>query len=92
MTEKLEALLLKEDVDIVKRLLTNKNIQDKWIWRFDKIDLYSIKSGYRACINHKIREASSSNCNMETTWKKLWNLIVPRKINFSDGEPFMILF
>lgn len=79
-TNKLGAVFDKEDINLIMRMPTKKNLEDKWIWHFDKKGLYSVKSGYKAYINTIIRESSSSENNMQKTWEKLWRLKVPNKV------------
>lgn len=73
-------LVLEMDIDIIKRIPINTNIRDKFIWYYDKMGKYSVKSGYKLFMNTKINEASSSTYPMGSVWKNLWKLFVPMKI------------
>lgn len=77
---KLKEAFQDEDIEIIRRLPTNRKMHDKWIWHFDKKG-DSVKSGYKNFVNSHLKN-SSSNRNGEEMWKKVWNLKVPRKIKF----------
>lgn len=79
---KLTKIFNPEDINQIIRLPIHKNLEDKWIWHFDKKGLYSVKSGYKSFVNSLIREASSSENCMGKIWEKLWRLKVPNKIKF----------
>lgn len=76
----LNFLFNKDDILLIKKLPINKSVEDRWIWHFDKKGLYSVKSGYKAFMNAKIKECHSRDNMMGEVWKKLRNLRVPNKI------------
>lgn len=69
-----------EDWEYIKGIPINRNLEDKLIWHYDKLGIYSVKSEYKLYINNKISNASSSSSPLSRIWKNLWKLRVPSKV------------
>ena len=70
----------------------HKDTEDYISWHLTKSGIFSVRSAY-----YKQWEANYDADNMGMTnfysaphpvWKKLWNLKVPAKINFSYGDAY----
>lgn len=71
---KLGDSVLDIDLEVIKRIPINRELEVKIIWHYDKTGKYTVKSGYRLFMNGKINEASSSSNPMGNVWKNLWKL------------------
>ncbi|GMN63226.1 hypothetical protein TIFTF001_032293 [Ficus carica] len=52
---------------------------DKWAWHFNSKGLYKVRSGYRAIMESKHSESSSTDSSDVLWWRKLWSLPIPPK-------------
>lgn len=55
-------------------------MEDKFIWHYDKLGMYSIKPGYKWFQNLRLCISSASENMLEILWTKTWKLNVPLKI------------
>jgi len=51
--------------------------KDKLIWKAERNGLYSVKSGYRLCVEDLI---DTSHLRRQGFWDGIWRLKVPQKI------------
>lgn len=77
---KLEQAVLSCDVEEIRKIPINKNLEDRMIWHYDKLGKYTVKSGYKLFIKEKIDGISPSSNIMSKVWNSIWNLKVPPKI------------
>lgn len=93
---KLNQYLVREDVEVIRRLLISSSAPDRWIWHYDKRGEYSMKSGYKLSMMNR-QEASNSSQGQEARWwKKIWKMRVPKKVkhfvwkSFNNSIPTMV--
>lgn len=60
------------------RLNLNLNKHDSLIWRFDKRGVYTIKSGYKVCVE---RLVDKENLKSPGDWSTIWKIHVPPKVS-----------
>lgn len=77
------------DVDLIRDIFTNRDAnlifsipvqrdqEDSWYWRHEKMGSYSVKSAYSMIREQKEVQHSGNNSGL---WRKLWNLKVPLKV------------
>lgn len=79
--QKLREALMPEDVEEILQIpLCPTNKEDRWIWHYDNKGEYSVKSGYKCAILHRILSRGSWSI-IELTWRnRLWKLPIPAKV------------
>lgn len=70
-----------EDLGVVLRIpIGNLGSEDRWVWHYDKVGVFSVKSGYKLLMSHD-RPACCSRSHVGVRWwKALWAQRVPSKI------------
>lgn len=86
---KLGSNMCPEDVEVIMKIpLSKVNMQDVWIWHYDKEGNYSVKSGYKLYMNLSFCGASPSDNRQSKVWKRLWQLKIPPKIRLFLWKAF----
>lgn len=87
--ERVEEVFIPIDVQVILSIpLCTRNINDCWVWNFEKNGKLSVRSAYQMMVATKFRReawidgttGSSSSGQEEASWKSLWNTQVPDKI------------
>lgn len=78
--EKLNTAVINFDINTIRGIPINTNLNDKLICHFDKTGKYTVKSGYKLYMKIKINGVSSSSSPLNRVWNNLWKLKIPAKI------------
>lgn len=65
------------DVNIILSILIDREVNDSWYWRKEKLGNYSVKSAYLILEEENNDAATSANSGF---WRKIWNLKIPPKV------------
>lgn len=55
-----------QNYDVSQTLIISHEYEDKWVWHFDSISMYTFKSGYFIALAHKCNRSSSSVSGWKT--------------------------
>lgn len=66
-----------DEISTILSIPLDKNVDDSWYWRHEKLGFYSVKSAYLQLQDHRGNNSTASNSGF---WRKLWNLKIPPKI------------
>jgi hypothetical protein len=69
----------KDELAIQAISLSNRNVNDKIIWHFNKEMIFSVKSAYKVAIEVEVPNLGEA---VPDVWMKLWNLRIPPKIKY----------
>lgn len=69
-----------KDSEVIKKIPLNLRIEDKLIWHFDRLGMYSVKSGYKWFQKSRLCTSSTSKNISKILWTKTWKLNVPPQI------------
>lgn len=87
----MEDLFTKEEAETIMSIpLSLRQLEDKYVWHFDKRGIYSVRSGYHLAQFHgtfRLRASTSSgeHSASEGVWRRLWRANVPPKVKSSVG-------
>lgn len=68
------------DLESIKSIPLNLNLDDKLVWHYDKTGKYSVKSGYNLFQKIKIDGIFARTSPMGRIWNNVWKLKIPSKI------------
>lgn len=75
--DKLNRAVIDFDINTIKNIPTNMNLNDKIIWHYNKTGKYSVKSGYKLYMNIKLEGIQASYSPLNRVWNNLWKLKIP---------------
>lgn len=70
-------MLDNRDINIILSIPVDKEVENSWYWRRDKLGTYSVKSAYLLMQEDRGDAVTAANSRF---WRKLWNLKVPPNI------------
>lgn len=70
------------DVQAIQRIPISRAMEDVWAWQPEKLGFFSVRSAYKLLVHQhrSTQQASCSEGDEKSYWKKLWKLPVPPKV------------
>lgn len=78
--EALNRAVIDFDINTIRGVPINTNLQDKLVWHYDRTGKFSVKSGYKLFMNIKLDGIQTSSPTLNRIWTNLWKLKIPTKI------------
>ncbi|XP_074370739.1 uncharacterized protein LOC141711921 [Apium graveolens] len=75
--ELLKDIFVQRDISLILSIPINRNDNDSWFWRFDKLGHYTVRSVYD---NVRVSVAHNQASSNSGFWNKIWNLKIPLKV------------
>lgn len=80
--DQIECVLNPWEVQSIKRIpLPIHNLDDSWMWKYDKKGRFSVRSAYFIELREKRAIVpTTSKCGREGKWRRLWDASIPPKV------------